>query len=330
MPQYTLRNLRAAYGETLVRLMEQDERIVVLDADLCRSTMTVLVEQRFPGRFIEMGIAEQNMVATAAGLALEGKIPFVNSFAVFACGRAYDQIRQTVALAKLGVTIVGSSAGLSDFGDGATHQSVEDVSLMASLPNMTIISPSDALDVEQALPLIVAYRRPVYLRLTRSDLPVIHEGLPPLDLAGVRRMRDGCDTVIFATGSMVIKALEAAVVLESQGTSARVVDVSTIKPLATEEVNAEVRGVRGVVTAEEHSIIGGLGTAVSLALRSLLLPVEFVGIKDCFGVSGESHAELMDHYGLTASAIVHAVEGALRPSSGGRRGNARDSSAGLG
>jgi len=160
MPSPELRNLRTAYGEALVRLMEEDERIVALDADLCRSTMTVLAEQRFPNRFIEMGIAEQNMMATAVGLALEDKIPFVNSFAVFTCGRAYDQIRLGIALGQLGVTIVGSSAGLSDFGDGATHQSVEDVSLMASLPNMTIISPSDALDVEQVLPLIVAARVP--------------------------------------------------------------------------------------------------------------------------------------------------------------------------
>lgn len=324
MAEYALRNLRTAYGEALVSLMERDDRIVVLDADLCRSTMTVLVEQRFCARFFEMGIAEQNMMATAAGLAVEGKIPFVNSFAVFACGRAYDQIRQAIALAKLGVTIVGSSAGLSDFGDGATHQSVEDVSLMASLPNMTIISPSDALDVEQALPLIVACRRPVYLRLTRSDLPVIHEGLPPLDLTGVRRLRDGHDVVIFATGSMVDKALEAAEALEGQGASARVVDVSTIKPLATDVVIAEAREVRAVVTAEEHSIVGGLGSAVSRALRALRLPIEFVGIDDCFGTSGESHARLMEHYGLTALAIVRAVEAALGLSAGGRQRNTRN------
>ena len=194
---------------------------------------------------------------------------------------------------------------------------------MASLPNMTIISPSDALDVEQALPLIVACRRPVYLRLTRSDLPVIHEGLPPLDFTGVRRLRDGHDVVIFATGSMVVRALEAADALESQGASARVVDVSTIKPVATEAVIAEARGVRGVVTAEEHSIIGGLGSAVSGALRRLLLPIELVGIEDCFGTSGESHAQLMEHYGLTASAIVRAVRAALHPHSGALCGNTR-------
>ena len=323
MAERVLRNLRTAYGETLVSLMERDERIVVLDADLCRSTMTVLVEQRFPSRFFEMGIAEQNMMATAAGLALEGKIPFVNSFAVFACGRAYDQIRQAIALAKLGVTIVGSSAGLSDFGDGATHQSVEDVSLMASLPNMTIISPSDALDVEQALPLVVAWRRPVYLRLTRSDLPVIHEGAAPLDLTGVRRLREGRDVAIFATGSMVVKTLEAAEALEGQGVSARVVDVSTIKPLATEPVIAEAKGVSGVVTAEEHSVVGGLGSAVSRALRGLRLPIEFVGIDDCFGTSGESHAQLMEHYGLTAPAIVHAAEATLAPFEDGRQRRAR-------
>jgi len=314
------RNLRTAYGETLVRLMERDERIVVLDADLCRSTMTVLVEQRFPARFIEMGIAEQNMMATAAGLALEGKIPFVNSFAVFTCGRAYDQIRQAIALAKLGVIIVGSSAGLSDFGDGATHQSVEDVSLMTALPNMTVVSPSDALDVEQVLPLLVALGRPVYLRLTRSELPVIHEGMPPLDLTGVRRMREGRDVVVFSTGATVIRALEAADLLESQGASARVVDVSTIKPLAASAVISETDGMRGVVTAEEHSINGGLGSAISMALRRLLLPIEFVGIEDRFGSSGESHVELMEYYGLTAGGIVRAVEAVLRPAARGSAG----------
>jgi transketolase len=293
--------------------MEQDERIVVLDADLCRSTMTVLVEQRFPSRFIEMGIAEQNMMATAVGLALEGKIPFVNSFAVFTCGRAYDQIRLGIALAKLGVTIVGSSAGLSDFGDGATHQSVEDVSLMASLPNMSIISPSDALDVEQALPLIVAYRQPVYLRLTRSDLPIIHKNLPPLDLKGVRRMRDGRDVSIFATGSMVIKALDAAEELQAGGVSARVVEITTLKPVATDAIIAETRGIRGVVTAEEHSIIGGLGAVISSALRRSSLPIECVGIKDRFGASADSHAELMEHFGLTSDAIVQAANSVLRP-----------------
>lgn len=320
MSERKTRNLRTAYGETLVRLMERDERIVVLDADLCRSTMTVLVEQRFPARFIEMGIAEQNMMATAAGLALEGKIPFVNSFAVFTCGRAYDQIRQAIALAKLGVIIVGSSAGLSDFGDGATHQSVEDVSLMTALPNMTVVSPSDALDVEQVLPLLVALGRPVYLRLTRSELPVIHEGMPPLDLTGVRRMREGRDVVVFSTGATVIRALEAADLLESQGASARVVDVSTIKPLAASAVISETDGMRGVVTAEEHSINGGLGSAISMALRRLLLPIEFVGIEDRFGSSGESHVELMEYYGLTAGGIVRAVEAVLRPAARGSAG----------
>ena len=303
-----MRNLRAAYGETLVRLMERDERIVVLDADLCRSTMTVLAEQRFPGRFIEMGIAEQNMMATAAGLALEGKVPFVNSFAVFACGRAYDQVRQSIAFAELGVTIVGSSAGLSDFGDGATHQSVEDISLMAGLPNMTVISPSDALDLEQVLPLIVDYGRPVYLRLTRSECPTIHQRFPRLDLKGVRRLRDGADVVIFATGVMVAKALEAAETLGQQGAGVRVVDVSTIKPLAVEAVQAEASGMLGVVTAEEHSVIGGLGAAITRALRGSALPIEYVGINDLFGISGESHAELLEYYGLTSAALVRAVE----------------------
>jgi transketolase len=309
VPKYALRDLRTAYGEALVRLMEKDERIVVLDADLCRSTMTTLVEQRFPRRFFEMGIAEQNMMATAAGLALEGMIPFVNSFAVFACGRAYDQVRQAIALANLPVKIVGSSAGLSDFGDGATHQSVEDLSLMCSLPNMTVVSPCDALDVEQVLPLVVAHEGPVYLRLGRGQLPILQEGAPPCDLVGVRRLRDGRDVVVFATGALVATALEAAQDLAARGVSARVVNVTTLKPLAVAAVLAETAGVRGVVTAEEHSVIGGLGSAIASVLRGY--PLEFVAIADRFGISGENHAELLEHYGLTADAIAQAVDTVL-------------------
>lgn len=305
------RDLRSAYGEALVRLMEQDQRIIVLDADLCRSTMTALAEQRFPHRFFEMGIAEQNMVATAAGLALEGKIPFVNSFAVFVAGRAYDQVRQAVAIANLNVKIVGSSAGLSDFGDGATHQSVEDISLMCSIPNMTVISPCDACDVEQVLPLVAAHEGPVYVRVGRGEQPVLQDGLPPCDLMGVRRLRDGGDVVVFATGFLVATALEAAQALEARGISARVVNVTTVKPLSAPAIAAETAGVRGVVTAEEHSVIGGLGSAVASVLRGSL-PLEFVGIRDRFGMSAENHAELMEHYGLTANAIARAVDTVLR------------------
>ncbi len=311
MAQRTLRDLRTAYGNTLVRMMEQDERIVALDADLCRSTMTVFAEQKVPSRYIEMGIAEQNMVATAAGLAIEGKIPFVNSFAVFASGRAYDQIRQAVSIAALNVKIVGSSCGLSDFGDGATHQSVEDVSLMRSIPNMTVISPCDALDVEQALPLIVEYHGPVYMRVNRGDVPVLSEGLPPLTMAGVRRLRDGSDAVIFATGSMLVRALDAAEALEKEGISVRVVSVTTLKPFAADLVRAETEGMRAAVTAEEHSVIGGLGCAVASALRLSPLPLEFVGIKDTFGISGQNHSELMELYGLTPEAVMQAVRTAL-------------------
>jgi len=311
MAERTLRDLRTAYGNTLVRLMEQDKRIVALDADLCRSTMTIFAEQKVPDRYIEMGIAEQNMLATAAGLALEGKIPFVNSFAVFISGRAYDQIRQAVSIAALNVKIVGSSCGLSDFGDGATHQSVEDVSLMRSIPNMTVISPCDALDVEQALPLIVEHQGPVYMRVNRGDVPVLSEGLPPLDMKGVRRVRDGRDAVVFATGSMLVRAIDAADALEKEGISVRVVSVTTLKPLAADLIRAETKGMRGAVTAEEHSVIGGLGCAVAGALRLTPLPLEFVGIRDRFGISGQNHAELMELYGLTVAAVMRAVRTAL-------------------
>jgi transketolase len=305
-------DLRTAYAETLVRLMERDQRIVVLDADLCRSTMTTLVEQRIPERFIEMGIAEQNMVATAAGLALEGQIPFVNSFAVFLCGRAYDQIRQAIAIANLNVKLVGSSAGLSDFGDGATHQSVEDMSLMRSIPNITVISPSDARDVEQILPLIVEHQGPVYLRLARGQLPIAEADLAPCDLAGVRRIRDGREAVVFATGSMVAPAVDASVMLETRGISTRVVNVSTVKPISAPLIVAETQGMSGVVTAEEHSVIGGLGCAITSVLRGSRLPIECVGIPDRFGTSAENYAVLMEHYGLTPNAIAEAVSNVLQ------------------
>jgi transketolase len=315
MSEAFLRSLRNTYGETLCRLMEHDGRIVVLDADLYRSTMTVLVEQRFPLRFIEMGIAEQNMVAAAAGLAREGKIPFVNSFAVFATGRAYDQIRQAVALARLPVKIVGSSAGLSNFGDGATHQSVEDISLMRSLPTMTVLCPCDAAEVEQMLPLIIAHAGPVYLRLTRAELPVLDPGLELKDLTGVRRVREGGDAVIFATGAMVFKAMEAASILEGARISTRVVNVSTLKPFAEQAVCEEAEGMKAAVTAEEHSVIGGLGSAVASALRRSPVSLEMVGIRDCFGASGENMDTLMHYYGLTTTAIVQAVHDLLAPHS---------------
>lgn len=298
---------RTAYGEALLALAEDNPAIVALDADLSKSTMSVMVQNRFPDRFFEMGIAEANMVSTAAGMALGGKIPFVHSFAVFTTGRCYDQIRQSVCTAALNVKIVGTSAGLSDFGDGATHQSVEDLALMTALPNMTVISPCDPIEIRKALPVVAKYRGPVYLRLGRNDMPELLDKNAAFQIGPVRRLRDGTDVVIFATGVMVAKALEAANTLESHGVSARVVSVSTLKPLGAEGIRRECDGLRAAVTAEEHTVFGGLGSAVAGALRRRPIPLEFVAIKDSFGSSGSNHEELLVHYGLTPNAIVDAA-----------------------
>jgi transketolase len=305
------RNPRIAYGEALLDLVEQNPKVVALDADLCKSTMSVLIQDKHPERFFEMGIAEQNMAATAAGLALGGKVPFIHSFATFAAGRAYDQIRQAICTAQLNVKIVGSSAGLSDFGDGATHQSVEDVALMRALPNMTVLSPCDAFEVQKAVWAMAELDGPVYLRLSRNDMPWLTEPNTPFGIGPIQNLRAGTDLVIFATGTMAAIALEASRELEGQGISAKVVNVATLKPMDEDGIRRESQGMRAVVTAEEHSVIGGLGSAVLEALSRCRVPVERVGIKDQFGMSGMNHAELLERFGLTSKGIALAARNLL-------------------
>ena len=302
-------SLRLAYGQALVELGREDERIVVLEADLGKSTMSILFQEEYPDRYFEMGIAEANMAGTAAGLSLVGKIPFIHSFAVFASGRAYDQIRQSIALVGLNVKICGSSAGLSDFGDGSTHQSIEDMALMRAIPNMTVLVPVDAVETRKMVKAMVDWDGPVYIRINRNDLPVITDPDSDFEIGKLQVVRDGSDVAVFANGVMVSMALEAAEELAKDGISVKVINASTVKPLTDEEVLAHVEGCRGVVTAEEHSIIGGLGSAVASALRRERdLPIEFVGVKDSFGTSALSYEELLNHYGLTADAIKDAVK----------------------
>ena len=302
-------SLRLAYGQALVELGREDERIVVLEADLGKSTMSILFQEEYPDRYFEMGIAEANMAGTAAGLSLVGKIPFIHSFAVFASGRAYDQIRQSIALVGLNVKICGSSAGLSDFGDGSTHQSIEDMALMRAIPNMTVLVPVDAVETRKMVKAMVDWDGPVYIRINRNDLPVITDPDSDFEIGKLQVVRDGSDVAVFANGVMVSMALEAAEELAKDGISVKVINASTVKPLADEEVLALVEGCRGVVTAEEHSIIGGLGSAVASALRRERdLPIEFVGVRDSFGTSALSYEELLNHYGLTADAIKDAVK----------------------
>jgi len=301
-------NLREAYGKELLRLADENKNIVALDADLSGSTMSCYLAQKYPERFFEMGIAEQNMVSVAAGLSLAGKIPFVNSFSVFATGRPYDQIRQGVALPKLKVIIAGSSCGLSDYGDGATHQSVEDVSIMRSIPNMTVIVPVDAVEIKKAVRAAIECDGPVYLRINRSELPVLTSEEDSFKIGQVNKLADGNDITIFASGIMAYQALEARKLLEVKGISARVINVSTIKPLDVEQIKEYACDVKGIITAEEHSIIGGLGSAILEALSYESVKVEMVGIEDKFGQSAETYEELIEFYKLTPDDIVVKAE----------------------
>lgn len=306
-------NLREAYGRTLVELGAQNKNIVVLDADLSKSTRTTLFQEAFPERFFEMSTAEQNMVGVAVGLALTDKIPFINSFAVFATGRTYDQIRQSACIANINIKICGSSCGLSDFGDGATHQSLEDVALMRVLPNMTVLVPVDAVETKKMVEFAVRHNGPVYLRINRNDLPVYTDEATEFELGKAYQMRDGKDAVVFANGVMVSEAMEAAEILEKEGISVRVVNVSTVKPLKKEEVLKYIEGgVKGIVTAEEHSIIGGIGSAIVELLKDKNHPpLEFIGVKDRFGTSASGYEELLEYFGLTSESIALAVKNLL-------------------
>lgn len=299
-------NQRIAYGNTLVELGKENPDVVVLDADLAGSTMGKMFEQAFPERHYEMGIAEANMTSVAAGMAQTGLIPFTNSFAVFAAGRAYDQIRQTISIGRLNVKIVGSSAGLSDFGDGSTHQSVEDIAYMRAIPGMVVICPADANETVEATKALAKYHGPAYLRLNRNDYENVTPEGKPFEIGVPTMLRDGGDVVIFATGYMVGLSLAAAKELEGE-LSVRVVNVSTIKPLNSQKIAQLTEGCRGVVTAEEHSVIGGLGSAIAEVLRRSGKPIEFVGIEDTFGCSGHNYAEVLQYHGLTVEHIVQAV-----------------------
>ena len=303
---------RIAYGEKLLELAHSNKDIVALDADLSKSTMSCLIEENYPERFFEMSIAEQNMVATAAGMALKGKIPFVNSFAVFLTGRAFDQVRQSVAYPALNVKICGSSAGLSDFGDGATHQSVEDMALMRALPNMVVLSPVDEIETREMVDFMVRYNGPVYLRLDRNDTPVILDSSYKFDLGKPNLIVEGSDLTIFATGRMVSVALKAAELLKAaDNISAQIVNVGTIKPLDQQAVQEFAEKTGAVVTAEEHNVFGGMGSAIAEALMISKIPIIPVGVNDRFGQSAMTYEELLTEYGLTAESIAQAARKVL-------------------
>ena len=314
------KNLREAWGQALLALARRNPDVVALEADLGKSTRSILMKGEFPERCFEMGIAEQDMASTAAGLALAGKIPFMHSFAVFASGRAYDQLRNSVCIPHVAVRVCGSSAGLSDFGDGKTHQALEDMAIMRALPNMTVLCPADGIECAGMVAALETWPGPAYVRINRNDLPFVTPPDRPyrigpavvLRRGGVEPRPRGSDAVVFACGVMVSRALEAADLLRPAGISTTVVNVSTLKPIDRATIVECARGVRAIVTAEEHSVIGGLGSAVLEALRlERHAPLEMVGVQDRFGLSAADYDGLLAHFGLTAEAIERTVRALL-------------------
>lgn len=308
---------REEYGRTLVRLGERSRDVVVLDADLSGSTCTKAFAERFPKRFFNMGISEQDLIGTAAGLALAGKIPFASSFAVFLTGRCWEQIRQSVALPGCNVNLVGTHGGITVGKDGASHQALEDMAVMRAIPSMTVIVPCDAVETRKAVEAAAWYDGPVYIRLTREKLPVIHPDERPFRIGKGVEVRGGTDVTLFAVGLMVHLALEAAELLAADGISARVVDVVTVKPI-DEHLVAQCAVETGcAVTAEEHTIIGGLGDAVGeVLLRRYPIPLERIGVRDSFGRSGDPQ-DLLEYFDLTPTAIATAAQRAVARKAGG-------------
>lgn len=294
---------RQSYGEALLELGKENENIVVFDADLAGATKTDLFAKEFPNRFFDMGIAEQNMISTAAGISTCGKIPYASTFAVFAAGRAYDQIRNSVCYPNLNVKICATHAGITVGEDGATHQMIEDISLMRTLPNMTVISTSDDKQTKWAVKEISKINGPVYLRLSRLATPTIYDENQKFEIGKAIQIGDGTDATIFATGVTVSEAIKAQEFLKQKGINIRVVDIHTIKPIDKDIIIKSAKETKKLISIEDHNIIGGLGTAISEVLTDEY-PTKLIrlGIKDTFGKSGKAE-ELMKYFGITAENI---------------------------
>lgn len=296
---------RQSYGEALAKLGKQNENVVVFDADLSSATKTDLFAKEFPNRFFDMGIAEQNMMSTAAGIATCGKIPYVSTFAVFAAGRAYDQIRNSICYPKLNVKICATHAGITVGEDGATHQMIEDISLMRTLPNMTVISASDDIQTKWVVEEISKINGPVYLRLARLATPIIYEENQKFEIGKAIQIGDGTDATVFATGVTVSEAIKAKQELAKQGVKIRVVDIHTIKPIDKDMIIKCAKETKKLVSIEDHNIIGGLGSAISEVLTENF-PKQLIrlGIKDTFGKSGKAE-ELMEEFEITYKDIIN-------------------------
>jgi transketolase len=299
---------RQSYGEKLLEIGEKNEDIVVLDADLAGATKTSIFAKNNPERFFDMGISEQDMMSTAAGLSTFGKIPFASSFAMFACGRAYDQIRNSIAYPKLNVKICASHAGITVGEDGATHQMIEDLGIMRGIPNMTVMCTSDDTQTKWAVEEISKYNGPVYLRLCRLATPIIYDATQKFEIGKGVQIGDGTDATVFATGVVVSEAIKAKEELAKEGINIRVVDIHTIKPIDEELIIKCAKETKKLISIEDHSTVNGLGTAISDVLTEKY-PAKLIkmGIKDRFGKSGPAK-ELLRYFGLTSEAIIATVK----------------------
>lgn len=302
---------RDSYGATLVELGKEREDFLVLDADLAEATKTAMFKKAFPDRFYDCGIAEQNMISIAAGIAATGKRVFASSFAMFAAGRAFEQIRNSVGYPHLNVVIAATHAGISVGEDGATHQCCEDIAIMRTIPGMTIINPADDTEAKLAVRAAIDHDGPIYMRLGRLAVPVVFDDDYSFEIGKGVVLKEGTDATVIATGLMVSEALEAYETLKAEGINARIINIATIKPLDTEIVLKAAKETGALVTAEEHSVIGGLGSAVSEYLAETYpVPVLKVGVNDTFGTSGPA-AELLDKYNLRAKDIAEKVKQAI-------------------
>ena len=302
---------RDAYGAALLELGARNDRVVVLDADLSGSTKTIKFAKAFPERFFNMGISEQDMIGTAGGLSLTGKIPFASTFAIFETGRAWEQIRQTICYSNLNVKLVATHGGITVGEDGASHQALEDVALMRVVPNMTVIVPSDGFETKQVIDTIAEYEGPVYVKLGRAKVPAVMPEDYKFQIGKAHTFNIGKDVNIIANGIMLPAALKARDILSQEGIAAGVINMSTVKPLDTTALLEAAKNSKLIVTAEEHSVIGGLGSAVTEFLsENYPMPVKRIGTNDTFGCSGKPD-ELLKLFGLTAEDIVKTIKTAL-------------------
>lgn len=310
--KFEMKATRDGYGEALVELGKNDPRVVVLGADLTDSTRALWFAEKFPDRFFQIGIAEQDMLNTAAGLSLTGKIPFVSTYGVFIAGRTWDQVRNTICYANLNVKIGGAHGGVSVGPDGATHQALEEITIMRVLPNMMVIVPCDALETYKATMKAAELKGPVYIRFGREKVPVLTKEDTPFEFGKAVTFREGKDVSLIACGYMVCEALQAAEELEKKKISARVINLHTVKPIDREAIIKAARETGAIVTCEEHQIMGGFGSAVAeVVVENYPVPMRFIGIQDRFGESGTPE-ELIKEFNLDSSDIIKAVEEVLK------------------